>query len=323
MTDVVVVGGGMSGLACARRVADAGLSVQVLDRGRRLGGRLGARTFRDLPGGGEHAADTGGPYCTVSDEDFRQVVDGWVERGLARAWTDTFVTGGPDGLGEPKTGPVRFSGAAGMRALVEDLAEGLDVRSEQTVDADGVEQLREEARAVVLAMPGPQAARLLPPQLAAIADQPYDPSIAVVARFAERTWADFDAAFVSETAVRWLADDGRSRGDGAPVLVAHTTPDAARPLLDDPSSAGGPAVEAMRRILGIDVDPVETLVQRWTFAQPTEGRDDTFFLTDDGLGLCGDGWAEKSKVEAAWRSGTDLGEALAARLTRSARAESA
>ena len=172
------------------------------------------------------------------------------------------------------------------------------------------------ARAVVLAMPGPQAVRLLArrPDLAAVADQPYDPAIAVVARFERRTWPEFDAAFVSDLPIRWLADDGRSRGDGAPVLVAHTTPDVARPLLDDPSAALEPALAAVRTVLGITDEPAETLVQRWTFAQPAEGRDDTFHLTDDGVGLCGDGWAPKSKVEAAWRSGADLGDALVARL---------
>ena len=313
-TDVVVVGGGISGIACARRATEAGLSVRVIDRGRRLGGRIGARTLRDLPGG-SHPADTGAPYFTVADDGFRVVVDGWLGRGQAREWTDTFRTAGPDGLGESKPGPMRYAGTAGNRALVEDLAVGLDVRDE-TVDADGLVRLRAEARAVVLAMPGPQAVRLLAsrPDLAEVADQPYDPAIAVVLRFADRTWPEFDAAFVSDLPIRWLADDGRSRGDGAPVLVAHTTPDVARPLLDDPDSAAGPALEAVRAILGIDDEPVETRVQRWTFAQPAEGRDATFHLSDDLLGLCGDGWAAKSKVEAAWRSGDDLGAALAQRL---------
>lgn len=317
--DVVVVGAGISGIACARRLTDAGLAVRVLDRGRRIGGRMAARTLRDLPSGA-HPVDLGAPYCTVSDDRFRSVVDGWLRRGLAREWTDTFHAAGPEGLREPKPGPMRYSGTAGMRALVEDLASGLDVRGERTVEPIGIGRLvdGEEPRAVVLAMPGPQAARLLSAQhadLAAVADQAYDPSIALLARFPERTWPEFDAAFVADVAeVRWIADDGRSRGDGAPVLVAHATPDFARRHLDDPDSATAPMLRALRTVLGARGEPVEVRTQRWTFAQPTSGRDATFFIDHGLVALCSDGWSSKSRVEAAWLSGDDLGEALATRL---------
>ncbi|MBD3256947.1 FAD-dependent oxidoreductase, partial [candidate division GN15 bacterium] len=39
-TDCVVVGAGAAGLTCARRIADAGMSVLVLDKGRGVGGRM-------------------------------------------------------------------------------------------------------------------------------------------------------------------------------------------------------------------------------------------------------------------------------------------
>lgn len=313
-TDVLVVGGGMSGIACARRAADAGLSVRVLDRGRRIGGRLAARTADG------HAVDLGGPYCTVSDEGFRAVADGWLARGLLREWTDTFRTAGPDGLGEAKSGPLRYAAPGGMRSLVEDLAQGLDVQ-QRTVGAVSpglaVDGEPDAAAVVVLAMPGPQAVRLLRAEhleLVADADQPYGAGIAVVARFAERTWPAFDAAFVSDLPIRWLADDGSSHGDGAPVLVAHTTPEFAAAHLDDPDSAIAPALDAMRQALGVDLAPQDAFAHRWTFAQPTASRDETFLLSPTGIGLCGDGWSAKSKVEAAWRSGDDLGAAIVARL---------
>ena len=319
MSDVVVVGGGISGIACARVCADAGISVRVLDRGHRAGGRMATRTLRDLPDG-EHAADTGAPYFTASDDGFRAVVDGWVARGLAREWTDTFHTAGPLGLREAKTGPMRYASTSGLRTLVEDLADGIELRAGAEIGPLGVHRLvdGETPRIVVLAMPGPQAARVLTDHhaaTAAVADQPYDAALSLVARFEERTWPEFDGAFVSSVPeVSWIADDGRSRGDGAPVLVAHSTPEFAAEHLDDPEAALPDLLRALRTVLGVHGDPLWTHVQRWTFAKPTGSREATFHLGADGIGLCGDGWSQKSKVEAAWRSGTDLGEAIRERL---------
>ena len=311
--DVLVVGGGISGVACARRAAEAGLTVRVVDRGRRIGGRLAARTAD------KHPVDLGAPYCTVSDDRFRAVADDWLARGVLREWTDAFRTGGPDGLGDAKSGPVRYAAAGGMRSLVEDLATGLAVE-QRVVGPVGpgltVDGEPEAARTVVLAMPGPQAARLLTPhhpELVADADQPYGSAITVVARFAERTWPDFDAAFASDLPIRWLADDGASHGDGAPVLVAHTTPEFAAQHLDDADAAIAPALAAVRQVLGVALDPVDVFAHRWTFAQPTASRDRTFLLDASGIALCGDGWSEKSKVEAAWLSGDALGAAIVER----------
>ena len=311
--DVLVVGAGISGIAAARRCVDAGLSVRVLDRGRRIGGRLAART-RD-----GHAIDLGAPYCTVSDDRFHAVADGWLERGLLREWTDTFRVADPGGLGEARSGPMRYAAPGGMRSLVEDLAAGIEVEQRTAGPiGPGLEVDGETARAVVLAMPGPQAARLLKDHHADLvqeAEQQYGAAIAVVARFAERTWPEFDAAFVSGLPIRWLADDGRSHGDGAPVLVAHTTPEFAAEVLDEPDAAISPALDAVRQVLGVALEPVEVFAHRWTFAAPTDARDRTFLLDASGIGLCGDGWSERSRVEAAWLSGDDLGAALVARFS--------
>jgi renalase len=313
--DVLVVGAGISGIACARRAAAGGLTVRVLDRGKRVGGRLAARTADG------HPADLGAPYCTVSDDRFRAVADGWLERGLLREWTDTFRTAGPAGLGEPKSGPMRYAAPGGMRSLVEDLASGLDVQQRIVGPiGPGAAVDSEAARVVVLAMPGPQAVRLLAdhhPALAADADSPYAPGIAVVARFAQRTWPEFDAAFVHDLPIRWLADDGRSHGDGAPVLVAHSTPEFAAAHLDDPDAAIAPALAAMRQVLDTALEPESVVAHRWIFAQPSAPRDRTFLLDPAaGIGLCGDGWSERSRVEAAWLSGDDLGAAIVESLPR-------
>lgn len=98
--DVVVVGAGLAGVACARELRAAGIGVRVLDRGHVPGGRMASRRLW------ERRVDLGASYLTVSDAGFRAVVDDWATRGLAREWTDTFTALGA-GAPESKTGPVR------------------------------------------------------------------------------------------------------------------------------------------------------------------------------------------------------------------------
>ncbi len=306
---VTVVGAGLAGIACARTLLQAGVEVVVLERGRRVGGRMASRRIDDRP------VDLGASYLTVSDDAFAAVVDDWAARGLARPWTDTFAVAG----GESKSGPLRWGAARGLRSLVEDLAEGLEVRLETPVSAvrrDGDGWLVDDTAtdAVVLAMPDPQARRLLAPEVADAlpADGTFDPVLALAARWPERVW-DFDGLFVNDHPVLdWVADDGRRRGDGAPVLVAHSGAAYAARHLDDPQAAGPELAGALADLLGAPL-PTSTLVHRWTFAKPSGSRSQPYALTESGLGLCGDGWAEKPRVEAAYLSGRALAEALLAR----------
>jgi renalase len=306
----VVVGAGISGVACARALADRGLPVRLVDRGRRPGGRMGGRTLHG------RAVDLGASYLTVGDDSaFAPVVAGWVQRGLARPWTDTFAVAGPEGVERTTSGPVRYGTPAGLRSLVVDLATGLDVDLGRTVEAvtPGPQVDGAAVAAAVLAMPDPQAARLL--GSIDVPDAGWQPSLAVALGWSDRRWAaDLHGVFVHDSPVLdWLADDGDRRGDGAPVLVAHTTPALAAEHLADPDRAVPAVIAAVRRLLGIDADPDWTHVHRWTFAKPTTPREALFAL-DAGIGLCGDGWAAPSKVEGAWRSGDALGRWLAASL---------
>ncbi len=312
---IVVVGAGIAGVACARALAAAGTPVRVLDRGRRPGGRMATRTLSG------RVADTGASYLTAADgSPFAGVVADWVDRGLARPWTDTFAVAGPDGIRETRTGPVRYAAPGGLRSLVADLGRGLDVAQEHDVASVAPGRVDdEEAPAVVLALPDPQARRLLSDDLAGrlLGDEdahPWQPTLAVVLGFRERVWpADLHGAFVhDDPVVEWIADDGDRRGDGAPVLVAHTTPGTAAAHLDDPDRAVPEVTTAVCRALGIDAVPAWTHVHRWRFAKPVAPRAEPYGLVD-GVGACGDGWRAPSKVESAWASGHLLGAELGGR----------
>jgi renalase len=313
---IVVVGAGVSGVTCARTVAAAGLPVVVVERSRRPGGRMASRRVEG------RRVDLGASYFTVSDDRFSSVVEQWEAAGLARPWTDTFDVRDDDGSWRSKAGPVRWGAPRGLRSLVEHQADGLDVRTATVAEVDVVNGVVRvdgaAAAAVVLAMPDPQARRLLSPaldELATVLDDPFDPILALTAVWDERHW-DHDGVFVNGSDVlSWVADDGRRRGDGAAVLVAHSTPDFARPHVADPGSALPALVAELRAVLGVE-EPGRAEVHRWTHAKPTRSREETFLLHEhDGalVGCCGDAWSASAKVESAFLSGLGIGEALTSR----------
>ncbi len=266
------------------------------------------------------ATDIGASYFTASDPDFIDAVDRLIAQGVVRPWTTSFHVAGPRGIEGVTTGPMRYASGAGLRSVVEALADELtDVTVQRehevsevvshgatTVAVDG-----QASDAVALCMPAPQAVRVF-------ADAPpspvvWEPVIAVTCVFERSTWIELDGVFVNDDPVlTWIADDGRRRGDGAPVLVAHVNPVLAARHLDDPASVAPLAIATLQRVLGIDAYPEWVDTHRWTYAKPLVGSADPFWLHESlPLGLAGDAWSDGPRVEAAWLSGRRLGAALA------------
>jgi renalase len=288
---VVVIGAGVAGLACARALQDAGVPVRVLERSAAPGGRLGGDILDGRP------VDLGAAYFTVGDPGFAAVVSGWQEAGLAHPWTGRFEVygGSPHPPADP---PVRWAAAGGLSSLAVDLAAGLDVTC-----GVAVKDLTVLDGTVVLAMPAPQAALVHPPAAELAAAQDWQPSLAVALRYRRRDWKPLTGAFVNDhPLLTTLCDDGSRRGDGAPVLVAHTTPGAAI------ESAAADVEAAVRELLDLPEAAVAVAARRWPAARPTQPSDSAFAQVE-GVYLAGDGFG-RPRVEAAWLSGRAVAAAI-------------
>jgi hypothetical protein len=216
-----------------------------------------------------------------------------------------------------------------MTAPARLIAETLAVTSETTIvgverRADGWQLqsaehgwLDQHFAAVLLAVPAPQVVPLLQhasTQLAAVAARATMRGCwALMLRFDARVELPFDAAFVNEGALRWIARDSSKPGRGGPetwLLHASAEWSEARMELD----ADAVAAELLRafRALGGPA-PVASTAHRWRYADTEPALDQGCAWHDgDGLGLCGD-WLNGGKVEGAWRSG----RLLAGRVLRS------
>ena len=171
----------------------------------------------------------------------------WEAAGLARPWTDTFDVIGAGIESERSSGPTRWATPNGLRSLVRDLLTGVEVQTgDDGRPAAGWRGGRGHA--------GRAGRRLLPVPDAV----ENDPTIAVVCGFDARDWTFTDAAFVKDHPVlTFIADDGARRGDGAAVLVAHSTPEFARRIFRRCDSAVGPVASALGELLGVAAPAVD------------------------------------------------------------------
>ncbi|MDG6103477.1 FAD-dependent oxidoreductase [Dactylosporangium aurantiacum] len=290
---MVVVGAGVAGLACAGALRDAGVPVRLLERAAAPGGRLGGDVLDGRP------VDLGAAYFTVTDPGFGAVVARWQDEGLARPWSgpDFAVYGHrphPAGAAVPQ----RWSAPGGLASLAVDLAAGLDVTC-----GVAVKDLTVLDGTVVLAMPAPQAAALLPAAAPLAEAQDWQPSLAVALRYRRRCWAPLTGAFVNDHPVlTTVCDDGSRRGDGAPVLVAHTTPGFAM------ESAVADVEAAVRELLDLPDAAVAVTARRWPAARPAQPAASAFAQVE-GVYLAGDGYG-RPRVEAAWLSGRAAAAAI-------------
>ncbi|MFP5460443.1 MAG: NAD(P)/FAD-dependent oxidoreductase [Gammaproteobacteria bacterium] len=341
---VAIVGAGLSGLSCARALLEAGDAARLFEKSRGVAGRMSTRRGEDWQ------CDHGAQYFTARDPAFRAEVGRWLDAGVAQRWQPRLRAFGPGAaVRVPDESLERFVGVPGMTAPARRLAEGLPVETSCTVDALAREaagwRLRcaergwidEHFEAVLLAVPAPQAAALLAGAAASSRTSPSASGGAVaqdaivraaaafeaVARTARMRacWAlmlryparlelDFDAAFVNEGPLRWVARDAGKPGRAGPeTWLLHAEAQWSEAHVDEPSERVAPLlVDAFMRLGG--AAPAAWTAHRWRFAdtaQPLAAG--CAWNPEAGLGLCGD-WLAGGKVEGAWTSGQALARAV-------------
>ncbi|GAA4408612.1 NAD(P)/FAD-dependent oxidoreductase [Quisquiliibacterium transsilvanicum] len=341
---VAIVGAGLSGLACARALLEAGATPRLFEKSRGVAGRMSTRR------GEGWQCDNGAQYFTARDPAFRAEVGRWLDAGVAQRWQPRLRAFGPGAaVRVPDESLERFVGVPGMTAPARRLAEGLPVEISCTVDAlareAGSWRLRcaergwidERFDAVLLAVPAPQAAALL----AGAADSGRtSPSVsggavapdaivraaaaletlsrtarmracwALMLRYPARLELDFDAAFVNEGPLRWVARDAGKPGRAGPeTWLLHAEAQWSEEHVDESPERVAPIlVDAFKRLGG--ATPAAWTAHRWRFADTAAPlAAGCVWNREAGLGLCGD-WLAGGKVEGAWASGRALALAV-------------
>ncbi|MGB5660068.1 MAG: FAD-dependent oxidoreductase [Thermoanaerobaculia bacterium] len=312
---VAVVGAGLSGLACARTLADHGHQVQVFEKSRGAGGRMSTR--RTDFGSFDHGAQ----YLTVRDRRFAPWIDSWLQEGLLARWSGGIVT-----LDVGRSQPTerksdRFVGVPGMNAICRHLAVDLCVSFETRVQKlerrgagwrlaaeSGADLGRFDA--VVVSAPAPQTADLLaeaaPKMAARAAEALMAPCWAAMASFSAPLELGFDGAFVLGSPLSWVARNASKPGRGGrESWVMHGSPDWSGQHLElEKEDAATQLLDAFRAAVGeLDSMPIHLDAHRWRFALPQKPLPEPcLFDANLRLAACGD-WCGGPRVEGAFLSG--------------------
>lgn len=330
---VAIVGAGLAGLACARRLQAAGAGVVVHEKSRGPSGRCSTR--RDESGA---AHDHGAQYYTVREAAFRAEHERWSAAGVVARWEGR-IGAWDGGRIEPKDGgPERHVGVPGMNAIGRHLAQGVHVRLEAQVAAiegapgrwslrcaDGV--LHGPWSAVVVTAPAAQAASLVAPhdaQLAATAAAlEAHPCWALMLEADGELLAGFDGVFVNGHGLGWLAREASKpgRAPGARWTV-HAAPAWSREHLELGAREAALALQELcAQWLSVVDGPAaaagvrrakRAVAHRWRYSIPVAPRAERSAASACGtLLLAGDAHGGP-RIEGAWSSGLAAAERILA-----------
>jgi len=331
---VAIIGAGVSGLACARVLADTGIPVVVFEKSRGPGGRMSTR--RSDSGA---TFDHGAQYLTVRGHDFQTEADLWRSQGSLNAWNVTPAVVPPGSSGSsrraaiPSSAPaLRLVGTPGMNAPLKTLAHGIECRygvrvgdieasSHQVSLRDDNGAVLGVFRGLVCSAPAPQARDLLSfaaPDVSSLAETAkMAPCWAAMYEFASPLGVESPAIFVNEGPVAWASRNASKPGRPShETWVVHASASWSREHLEGSTESVlvelTSAFERVASKIGHRgfLEPVQSMAHRWRFA-----------LVEQAVGVpcvvsptkpivaCGD-WCVGPRIEDAWRSGRSAADSI-------------
>jgi renalase len=334
--DVIVLGAGVAGLQCARRLKAAGREVLVADRADKPGGRCATRIFSGQP------ADYGPPFVHGDHPGFLAAVDavpgeriaGWPVRVDGRGTPCQ-----PDAFAPFET---RCAFADGVNAFPRALAEGLAIRLRAQASSVGVEkdgvvvtleggeklQSRDLVLAMALEQTGPfvrqlgqaDGARSAAGALGMLEMFASLPCLAVVAGYENSAPSpEWDICYPEdEPALLLLSNESSKRtGSSSPVLLIQASASWSVKRLDRPKEQWGrELIEIAARRLGAwAASPAWTHPHRWRYSRLDRANELTgpleLRIGASRIGIAGDLFSPGGGLQAAWLSGDRLGSRLA------------
>ena len=296
-TEIVIIGSGLAGLAAGQLLREAGHNALILDKGRRVGGRISTRRADGF------LFNHGAQFVTARSPAFSAVCARAVKAGQLAKWP---LAGREDA----------FSGTPDMRGLAEFMAEGLAIRQQAEIKnitrvkpssvphngplklqlADGTVLT---CRHLIVTCPAPQTSRLLreaAPELSACAKPViYAPCWAVMAGFP--TPIDLPRTLIQtpEGPISWATyEPSRPGANQTAAVTLQATADFSKTHLEaEPTDICDQLLAAFAEQQNIPLPhPLYSAAHRWRYAKVEQScpQDELFHIadTDSSIFVAGD-----------------------------------
>jgi len=288
--EIVIIGAGMAGLAAARAL---GQGAVLYDKGRKPGGRLATRR-------GAQSFNHGCQFLTLRDPGFTAAMQ---DCG-AVPW--------------PAAGQACHAGVPDMASLAEHYAAGLALHLEHqlgqavfngTWALTFTNGLAVQARTLILAIPAPQAAVLVPALAPRLAGVRFAPSWTVMLTLAPATPGP-EIVRPAAGPLGWIARENARPGDtqADTAYTIQATADWSRAHLEEPAeTVAATLTEAFWAATGMQPVLHTARAHRWRYALAETPLGEPYIWdANTRLGVCGD-WCLAGRLEAAFLSGRALG----------------
>ena len=299
--DLLIIGAGIAGLAAGRMAQQAGLKVMLIDKARRVGGRISTRHTAGF------VFNHGAQFATSKSSDFNDILRAAITAGTATKWQ----------IKDKKTVVI---GTPVMRALPMFLAENLPIQQNrriasiirkkdhiQFVDTDDVPVT---AKTVICTAPAPQTAALLAdgfPDLAATASHAaYAPCLTVMLGLAnDELLPKIPIKSLQHDIVWAMCETARpSAAQHRPALTIQA--DAAWSAAHKDDRADSIIKQLIEKYqLATECQIGEVLhaqVHCWLYAKVTKPSPPDMIICTKNLAIAGD-WLGGARIEHAFMSG--------------------
>lgn len=329
--DVAVVGAGLAGLSCAKRLKELGFGVVILEKSRGLGGRVATRRLQDT------WVDHGNPYLSVQGNFTKQLIQTLCEQEICHLWLDSITQLSTSGELEPYSNKPAYVSHTGLSAIAQVFATDLEIwrscrvinltlTSTQTwnlrLETDSNYTNPVEAKSVVLAIPAPQALMLIessaiknlaPSFLADLASVQFNPCLAVMAGYDARHLSDLSPQWQSlridsHPILSWVSvESSKKKNSELPIFIFHSSSSFAQTYLDTSNLeiAGQQLLDSASQLLFSWLNtPLWFQVHRWRYSLPLHSLSVSCLVATDPLPIvcCGD-WCGGDLIESALNSG--------------------
>jgi hypothetical protein len=332
---ILVVGAGVSGLACGKALAEAGRSLQVLERARGVGGRCTTRRIEGQP------VDLGPVFLHGRSSAFLEALEAVPSESLHGWPSDLHGTGRPCQPEAFAPGERRIAYCDGLSAFPNWLAVGQEIQTE--AEAIGLETAgpriqvltkdggRREAGTVVLALAPEQVLQLFdgrsgggtleagaPKEVATLRAllgfSRSEPCLTLAALYSLQAPAPpWQVCYPEDSRVVQLVshDSSKRRAPSFRALLFQAHPRWSGEHLEDPGWTERILEEAGRIVAPWAAEPLFQHAHRWRFARTGRAGELSGPLLirlpgGSRLGVCGDRFASGGGVEGAWLSGRAL-----------------